>query len=259
LQREKVDGANDMVASLTIAFTFDEPCSLRNVVGIVPGSDPELAPERIVVGAHYDHLGRRGDVYYPGADDNASGVVALIAVARAVVADPPARSVVFVFFDGEEKGLLGSKWLVEHPPGEGDVVAMINLDGVGRKPSGHIPEGSPLKIDDSELTVFYSSQSPWIEDELSRVAEVQSLDVTFDPRPVFHEFSDHASFHGKGIPTMFCFSGAHGDYNAPTDTPDKIEWDLLNRRADFVAGCVETLGNRAEALSFYGGAGEKRP
>jgi hypothetical protein len=259
LQRDQAGDSDGLVANLTIAFTFDEPCSLRNVVGIIPGSDPDLAQECIVVGAHYDHLGRRGDLYYPGADDNASGVVALIAVAQAVVADPPARSVLFALFDGEEKGLLGSKWLVEHPLGEGDVVAMINLDGVGRRPSGHIPEGSPLKIDDSELTVFYSSQSPWIEGELSRVAEVQSLDVTFDPCPVFHEFSDHASFHAKGIPTMFCFSGVHGDYNAPTDTPEKIEWDLLNRRADFVAGCVETLGNRKEPFSFYGGAGEERP
>jgi len=258
LQQQQTANPN-LGASLTIAFTLGEPCSLRNVVGIIPGSNPELAQERIVVGAHYDHLGRQGDVYYPGADDNASGLVALIAVAQAVAADPPPRSVLFVLFDGEEKGLLGSKWLVEHPPGEGDMVAMINLDCVGRKPSGHIPEGSPLRIDDSELTVFYSSQSPWIEEELSRVAEVQSLDVTFDPRPVFHEFSDHASFHAKRIPVMFCFSGVHGDYHSPTDTPDKIEWDLLNRRADFVAGCVETLGNREEPLSFYGGAGEKRP
>lgn len=257
LQHSCAASPGQLVASLSIAFTWEEPCTLRNIAGILPGSDPQMAPELILVGAHYDHLGRRGDTYYPGADDNASGVVALMAAAQTTAAGPPGRSVLFVFFDGEEKGLLGSKWLAEHPLGEGEIVAMINLDGVGRKASGHIPAGSPLKIDDSELTVFHSSQAAWIEEELGEVAAVESLNVAWDARPVFHEFSDHASFHAKEIPTLFFFSGFHADYHTPADTPDKIEWALLDRRAQFLAGCVEMLGNRkARPVFVREGAGE---
>ncbi len=250
LQQKCRDNSGELMADLKLTFAMKESLTLRNVAGILPGSDPEKADEYILVGAHYDHLGRRGDKYYPGADDNASGVVALLSAAEEIATNPPARSILFVCFDGEEKGLLGSKWLVDNLPAIDKVITMVNLDDVGRSPSGHAPMGSPLKIDDSELTVFYSQQSPWIEEALSPVAEKQSLKVAWDPRPVFHEFSDHASFHAKGIPTLFFFSGAHGDYHSPTDTPDKIEWELLDRRAIFLAECLQELGNRDAVFSF---------
>ncbi|MBU1938054.1 M28 family peptidase [bacterium] len=250
LQRKCRDNSGELVADLKLTFAMGEPLTLRNVAGILPGSDPKKAGEYILVGAHYDHLGRRGNTFYPGADDNASGIVALLSAAEDIAANPPALSVLFVCFDGEEKGLLGSKWLVDNLPAVDKVTVMVNLDDVGRSPSGHAPMGSPLKIDDSELTVFYSQQSPWIEEALNPVAEKQSLKVAWDPRPVFHEFSDHASFHAKGIPALFFFSGAHGDYHSPTDTPDKIEWELLDRRVIFLTECLQELGNRDAVFSF---------
>jgi hypothetical protein len=236
----------ERTATLTLSFEMAKPCTLRNVVGVVQGTDTELTRDYILAGAHYDHLGRRGETYFPGADDNASGVVALLAVAQATALHPLPRSVIFAFFDGEEKGLLGSKYLANHPPLDAHIQTMLNLDEVGRKPNGPPPMGSPVKIESSELTVFYSSQAPWIQKDLEGIAAQESLKVTWEAYPTFHEFSDHAPFHAKKIPVLFFFDGAYGDSNSSQDTPDKIDWGLLARRAQFVFDCVKALGKRSE-------------
>ncbi len=259
MQREYENSEGRVSASISVAFTMENPCTLRNVAAVVRGSDQEKASEVILVGAHYDHLGRRHGTYYPGADDNASGIVALSEAAEAFVARPPVRSLLFVCFDGEEKGLLGSKWLSNHPLEGGTVVAMINLDCVGRIASGPAPMGSPLQNDDSQITVFYSKQAPWIEEELAGVAGTESLKVSWSSQPVFYEFSDHASFHAKKVPSMFFFGGAHGDYHKPTDSPDKIEWDLLGKRIEFLIASLDRLGNMQRKLEFVEGEGRRRP
>jgi len=259
IQREYENSKGRASASINLAFTMEAPRTLRNVAAIVQGSDQEEASEIILLGAHYDHLGRRHGTYYPGADDNASGIVALLEAAEAFATRPLARSLLFVCFDGEEKGLLGSKWLSSHPLEGGAVAAMINLDCEGRIASGPAPMGSPLQNDDSQLTVFYSKQAPWIEEELKGVALTESLRVIWSSQPVFHEFSDHASFHAKKIPSMFFFGGAHGDYHKPTDSPDKIEWDLLGKRIEFLIACLDRLGNVQGGLEFVEGEGKRRP
>jgi hypothetical protein len=259
MQREYEDNKGSASVSINMAFKMEAPRTLRNVAAMIRESDQEKASEIILIGAHYDHLGRRHGTYYPGADDNASGVVALLEAAEAFATHPLARSLFFVCFDGEEKGLLGSKWLANHPLEGGTVAAMINLDCVGRIASGPVPMGSPIPSDDSQLTVFYSKQAPWIEEELAGIAVAQSLKVAWSPQPVFHEFSDHASFHAKKIPSMFFFGGAHADYHKPTDSPDKIDWNLLGKRIEFLKACLDKLGNQQGRLTFAEGEEEGRP
>ena len=259
IQREYEDNEGRASASINLAFRMEAPRTLRNVVAMIRGSDEEKASEFILIGAHYDHLGRRHGTYYPGADDNASGVVALLEAAEAFATHPLARSLLFVCFDGEEKGLLGSKWLASHPLEGGTVAAMIDLDGIGRLATGPSPMGSPIPTDDSQLTVFYSKQASWIEEELKGVALAESIKVAWNPQPVFHEFSDHAPFHAKKIPSMFFFAGAHADYHKPTDSRDKIDWNLLGKRIEFLKACLDKLGNQQGRLTFAEGEEGRRP
>jgi hypothetical protein len=250
------ENSEERTATLTLGFEMAKPCTLRNVVGLVEGTDRGLRKDCILAGAHYDHLGRRGETYFPGADDNASGVVALLAVAQATALHPLPRSVIFAFFDGEEKGLLGSKYFVNHLTLDAHIQTMLNLDEVGRKSNGPPPMGSPARIENSDLTVFYSSQAPWIEKDLEGIAAQESLKVAWEAYPTFHEFSDHASFHAKKIPVLFFFDGAYGDSNSLEDTPDKIAWGLLDSRAQFVLNCVATLGEQRESGGWVGVEGK---
>jgi hypothetical protein len=259
IRQELTNSQGRISVSINLAFTMQPPCTLRNVTAMIQGADGEKMSEVILVGAHYDHLGRRNGTYFPGADDNASGIVALMEAAETYAVHPLARSLLFVCFDGEEKGLLGSKWLSNHPLEGDEVAAMVNLDAVGRVASGPPPMGSPMTHDDSELTVFYSKQAPWIEQELNGIATVQSVKVAWNPQPVFHEFSDHAAFHAKNIPSMFFFGGSNPDYHKTTDSPEKIEWKLLEKRMLFLTACLEELGNREGRLEFDTGEGMGRP
>jgi hypothetical protein len=200
-----------------------EVAETANVVGILPGRDPALAGECVVVGAHHDHLGQGGDAslapeqqgtVHPGADDNASGVAALLAVARAVqVAGPARRSVLFVAFGAEELGLLGSAHLVKNPPAAcaaDRMQLMVNLDMVGR------PRGK-LYVDGAE-------SAGGLRDLVTALAEVPPrvpLTLTFGGDG--YGPSDHTSFFAKGIPVLFLFTGPHSDYHRPTDTPDRID------------------------------------
>jgi aminopeptidase YwaD len=201
-----------------------ERAETANVVAVLPGRDPAVASECVVVGAHHDHLGLGGDAslapdrigtVHPGADDNASGVAALLAVARAfAAAGPPRRTVLFAAFGAEELGLLGSAQLVKSPPPACAVEKMqlmVNLDMVGRL------RGGKVYVDGAET-------AKGLRDE------VTSLVARPTPLPLALAFggdgygpSDHTSFHARGVPVLFLFTGAHADYHRPTDTAEKID------------------------------------
>jgi aminopeptidase YwaD len=205
-----------------------------NVVGILPGRDPRLREEAVVIGAHYDHLGRGGQgslapaaagTIHPGADDNASGVAALLGLARAFAASGAPRTLVFVAFAGEEMGLLGSAHYVRRPahPIERTVL-MLNLDMVGRLRQrtlyvGGVDSGSGLR----EL--------------VQAQAGGLALSVRGDPFGP----SDHASFYAAGRPVLFLFTGAHADYHRPGDTWDKIDAAGLADVTAFAARVVEAI------------------
>ncbi|MGH7309983.1 MAG: M20/M25/M40 family metallo-hydrolase [Candidatus Rokuibacteriota bacterium] len=200
-----------------------------NVVGILPGTDPRLGQEAIIIGAHYDHLGRGGEgslepdqagVVHPGADDNASGTAAVMGLVQAFAAAGGApRTLVFVAFAAEEMGLLGSGHYVRHPalPLERTVL-MINLDMVGRLRDGKVYVGGVGS--GSGLRRFVTDAGQGLALELR--------DDPFGP-------SDHVVFYGAGVPVLFFFTGAHSDYHRPTDTWDRINAKGLQTVADLVA------------------------
>ncbi|WP_035802881.1 M20/M25/M40 family metallo-hydrolase [Deferrisoma camini] len=226
---------------------------LRNVVGLVRGTDPELSATAVVVGAHYDHLGRgwpdahagdRGRVH-PGADDNASGVAVLLELARVVAAARPARSVVFVAFAAEEAGRLGSKQFVAagRPFPVSRIVAMVNLDTVGRLGGGRL------------LVLGTGTAREWVH-----IANGAGYVTGVRVEPVARDEggSDQVSFVEAGVPAVQLTTGPHPDYHRPTDTPDKIDIDGLVRVAEVAREFVAYLADRREPLTRGTSSGAER-
>ena len=229
----------------------------RNVMGFLEGADPALRDEVVIVGAHFDHLGRGGagslapdqlGVIHNGADDNASGTAALLDVATRMAAGPnrPARSVLFLAFTGEERGLWGSAHYVKEPalPLE-NTVAMLNMDMVGR-------------LEDGALTVFGMATAQEWEDIVTAANESLTESMTLSLLPDGFGPSDHSSFYGEGIPVLHFFTNAHEDYHRPSDDWDRIDADGLVHVADLVtevAWRVAGTGSEALALTPVEGAG----
>lgn len=212
----------------------------RNVIGILPGSDPALREECVVIGAHYDHVGnataRAGEAVDPaqtcnGADDNASGASGVLALARDLAGDPapPRRSVVFIAFDAEEKGLLGSQHYVREPVWELErTVAMVNLDMVGR-------------LRDDKLWVFEAASSSTFPPVLESLASAQALSLVLNEREPGG--SDHAPFLASGIPTAFFFTGMHPEYHSPKDDYALLNVEGEARVLALVDGFVRAIAN----------------
>jgi Zn-dependent M28 family amino/carboxypeptidase len=220
-------GVTVRVAAPVVALDQAEP---PNVVGVLPGSDPLLRDTYVVLTAHMDHVGigppdASGDSIYNGADDNASGTAALMAIAAAFASlpQPPARSVLFLAVSGEEKGLLGSRWFADHPTVPIDaMVANLNMDMIGRNaPDSIVVIGQE-----------YSSLGPLVR-RVARANPRLGLTVSSDPWPEQRFFfrSDHFSFAAKEIPAIFFFAGTHADYHRPSDTVEKIDADKVARVA----------------------------
>jgi len=202
----------------------------KNVVGIVPGRDASLRDETVVIGAHYDHLGRVGPDVYWGADDNASGTAVVTALARSFAAAGGApRTLVFALFGAEEVGLVGSSYYVRHPRRPLDrTVAMVNFDMVGR-------------LRDSRLTLGGVDSATGLPELVAAAAAAESL--TLNTRPSPFGPSDHASFYRAGVPVLFFHTGEHADYHRPSDTADKIDATGMARVASMAARVVERLAS----------------
>jgi aminopeptidase YwaD len=216
-----------------------------NVIGMLEGSDPVLKNEVIIIGAHYDHLGRggegtgslaprAGDIHY-GADDNASGTAGVLELAHLFTTQTPKprRTVLFMAFGGEEEGLLGSNYYVNHPLLPlANTVAMINMDMIGR-------------MKDSKLVVGgVGTAKEWRD----IMAAEKSFQLTlnedgFGP-------SDHSSFYAKQIPVLFFWTGTHSDYHKPSDTFEKINYDDEARILALVARIVKQLDTADKRLTY---------
>jgi hypothetical protein len=228
-------------AALTIAAE-EEQIETVNVLGLLPGNDPELANEYVLVGAHMDHVGlglhagsrggseARGQVHN-GADDNASGTAGTIEAARLLAADPEGlrRSIVFATWSGEEWGLLGSQHYVEHPALPlAHCVAVINMDMIGRSKDGYVSiEGVGTSPGFKDLVVD------------TQLALGLGLDVSLADRPA--DNSDQASFFAKDIPVLNFFTGLHDDYHMPTDDVDKINADAGAKIATLAGRVAQKL------------------
>ena len=210
-----------------------------NVVGLVPGSDPALKDEFIILGAHHDHMGvdEKGQIFW-GADDNASGTTALLELSEAFQANPdkPGRSLLLAAWGAEEIGLLGSRHYVRRPPAPlRQTVAMLQMDMIGRNAQhganmvGDLP-AQRAEDNRNSLNVLGASVAPMLRDFIERSNARAGLDLRFPAEARSMDLmrrSDHWPFLTRGIPALFLFAGFHPDYHRTTDTADKINFSKL--------------------------------
>jgi Zn-dependent M28 family amino/carboxypeptidase len=222
----------------------------HNVVGVVEGTDPKLKDTYVAYGAHYDHTGYREGVagagrggqapanpedrINNGADDDGSGTVAIMSIARAFALGPkPKRSVLFVWHAGEEVGLLGSRYNADFPVVPIDkIVAQLNMDMVGRNKDNDPQQANTVLVVGSDRisTELHNIN----EDANAALPKPMTLDYAMnDPTDTesIYTRSDHYSYASKGIPIIFYFTGLHPDYHAPSDSVDKIIFDKIQRVA----------------------------
>lgn len=264
---KKVIKARDRILSTGVPQSVALKCDLEltqekrvrqiigeNVLGYIEGSDPKLKDELIVVTAHYDHLGKKRDEIYNGADDNASGTSTVMEIAQALSEARekgygPRRSVLCMLVSGEEKGLLGSKYYVENPifPLQ-ETVADINIDMVGRTDEKHADNPNYIYVIGSNRL---SDDLHEINEEMNTRYSNIELDYTYnaedDPNRYYYR-SDHYNFAEKGIPSIFYFSGTHEDYHQPTDDADKIQFDKMERIGRLIFHVTWELANRDERI-----------
>lgn len=248
------DGSYFQEASLASAVNPHAPGGTgRNVLGILPGTNRDLAGEYVVIGAHFDHLGMGGvnsladqPAIHNGADDNASGVAALMEVAERLSVGPrPERTVLFMAFTGEESGLLGSSWWVHNPtvPLE-DVVAMLNMDMVGR-------------LSENGLVVYGTGTAAEWEDMVGPALDAAGItDVSYIPDG--YGSSDQTSFYMNDIPVLHLFTNTHSDYHRPSDDWDRIDVAGIRTIAGVVAELADDVGDQPR-MAVIAGVGAPEP
>jgi len=241
----------------TIEIDFEqisEPITSENVAAMIKGS--EKPDEYIILSAHLDHVGMHDGEVFNGADDDGSGTVAILEIAEAFKAaqengQGPKRSVIFLHVTGEEKGLLGSQYYTDYDPivPLAQTVSNLNIDMIGRT--------DPKRIE-GKRNYIYLIGSDKLSTDLHKLSEEMNtkytnieLDYTYndenDPNRFYYR-SDHYNFAKNNIPIIFYFNGTHADYHKATDTPDKIEYDLLENRTRLVFHTAWELANREDAV-----------
>jgi Zn-dependent M28 family amino/carboxypeptidase len=210
----------------------------------------------LFITAHYDHLGKRDSVIYFGADDDGSGTTGVLEIAEAfskakAAGKGPRRSIVFMTVSGEEKGLWGSEYYSGHPLFPLDkTTADLNIDMIGRI--------DPKRKEGDSTNYVYVIGDDKISSDLRTISEAANkkyvkleLDYKFngpnDPERFYYR-SDHYNFAKKGVPIIFYFNGTHADYHRPTDTPDKINYTLMAKRAQLVFYTAWEMANRNDML-----------
>jgi len=225
-----------------------------DVLGFLEGGD--LKDQLLIISAHYDHLGKKDSIIYFGADDDGSGTVSVLELAAAfsrakAAGKGPRRSILFLANSGEEKGLWGSEFYTDHPLYPlNKTTADLNIDMIGRKDPNrkqgdsnnyiYIVGDDKLSSDLHSITVAVNKKYTSLE-----------LDYKFndpkDPTRIYFR-SDHYNFARKGVPVIFYFDGIHPDYHMPTDTPDKINYDLMVKRTQLVFYTAWEMANRENML-----------
>ena len=233
---------------------YREQLESTNVIGVLEGTSKK--DEAVIITSHYDHMGKKDSVIFYGADDDGSGTVTILelsqAFAKAAEAGMrPKRSVIFMTVSGEEKGLWGSDYYSDHPTFPlAKTSVNVNIDMIGRIESGR-SRPDTLKyvyvVGDDKL----SSDLRPISEGVNKKYFNFTLDYKFndpkDPQRIFYR-SDHYNFAKHGVPAIFYFNGLHDDYHRPTDTPDKINYELLSKRAQLIFYTTWEFANRNEML-----------
>jgi hypothetical protein len=236
----KVNGKTEILRELA---------GTRNVMMLLPGEDPKMKNEYIILGAHFDHLGMGGPGsgsraldtigIHHGADDNASGVAMMLELAEKFAKTPGShkRSIICLSFSGEEEGLLGSKHFVDDPCIDlSKVDAMINMDMVGR-----LNETNNMEIDGV-------GTATGLKELVYANSDTSIIKLTLSPEG--YGPSDHSSFYGKNIPVLFYFTGGHMDYHTPTDTWEKINYKGMVEISALIFKVAEALANDSARLEF---------
>lgn len=229
-----------------------EELTSENVLAFLPGT--EKPEELLVITSHYDHLGKKGDKIFNGADDDGSGTTTLLELAEAFglaskEGNGPKRSILFMTVSGEEKGLLGSEFYADNPvfPLE-NTVANLNIDMVGRIDKNHAPDSNYVYIIGSDKL---STELHELNEKANKTYAGIDLDYTYndenDPNRFYYR-SDHYNFAKNNIPVIFYFTGVHEDYHQPTDTVDKIMFQKTENIARLVFHTAWEIANREKRL-----------
>lgn len=247
---DSLNKTKNLKLNTTVAVTANvnqKETETRNVVALLPGIDDNLKNEYVVAGAHFDHLGMGGPgsgsrvtdtlAVHNGADDNASGVAAIIQLAEKLAAEKKnKRSIIFVAFGAEEMGLVGSKAFTNKPPVEIEkMVAMFNFDMVGR-----------LDLATNALSIGGTQTARETESLLTDLNT--GFELAFSPEGVGP--SDHASFYLQNIPVFFISTGAHSDYHTPLDDAEFINYEGAKKVADYSYLLISEVASRETALTF---------
>jgi hypothetical protein len=209
----------------------------RNVGALLPGSDPKLKDEWIILSAHYDHLGKQGNVLYPGADDNATGVAMLLEVAEyfALSKDKPRRTLAFIAFDQEEAGLRGSMHFAAHSPLPfRQLKAFLTADMLGR---------SMANVMDEYVFVLGSERSAHLRQLIEKAVPPDGLVVGRLGADLIGTRSDYGPFRDRSVPFLFFSTGQHPDYHAPSDLPQRIDYRKLQRISCYIRDVMKRLAN----------------
>jgi len=248
-------GGDDYFQEIPESFFRAGIKASENVVAYIKGS--EKPDEIIVISAHLDHIGISGNgEINNGADDDGSGTVAVLEIAEAFKAaekegNGPKRSVLFLHVTGEELGLYGSRYYAEVDPifPLENTVANLNIDMIGRIDPNHENSGDYVYLIGSDKL---SSELHAISESVNKEFFNIDLDYTYndenDPNRFYYR-SDHYNFAKNNIPVIFYFNGTHADYHRPSDTPDKIEYELLAKRAQLIFCTAWELANRDDRIT----------
>ncbi len=247
-------GGNDYFQDIPTEHLLPNLNPSENVVAFIEGT--ENPDEIIVISAHYDHIGMSNGEIYNGADDDGSGTVAIMEIAEAFQkavesGNEPKRSILFLHVTGEEKGLLGSKYYVNFPIFPlNNTVTNLNIDMIGRVDNAHINNPDFVYLIGSDRL---SNELHTLSEKMNTKFTQLYLDYTYndenDPNRYYYR-SDHYNFAKNNIPIIFYFDGVHEDYHKPSDTPDKINYELLAKRAQLIFYTVWEVANREKRIAL---------
>lgn len=242
-------GTNDYYQTIPAATYGRMPGEANNVIAYIPGTD--LAHEVIVLSAHLDHMGFNEQGIFNGADDNGSGTIGIMQIAKAfkkaeLLGVKPRRTIVFLHVTGEEKGLYGSHYYAENPlfPME-NTVTNLNIDMIGRVDDAHLGQNEDYiyLIGSEMLSKELKEVAVKVNDRHFNMTYDFKFDEPNDPNRFYYR-SDHYNFAKNNVPVIFYFNGTHADYHKTTDTPDKINYPLLTRRTQLIFATAWELAFR---------------
>ena len=235
----------DTYLSANVELISEETIMAKNVIGIVPGTDPELKDEIIVVGGHLDHVKPVNGQVCNGADDNASGSSGVMEIAEAVAMNPCKRTMVFITYTAEEMGLLGSRYFVDSELFPKDNFKFnLNMDMIGRSSTANEESRAHYVVTNKKyvdaIETFISDLNKGITD----------FPIIYDNDEDSPGGSDHQTFIGEGIPAFFFFSGMHRDLHQPGDDPEKIDYAKAESISRLGYLIVNKLGNMKTVPTF---------